>query len=70
MIHLRRLNGKEFVMNCELIKFIESTPDTLVSLTTGEKIMVKESVEEVIRATVRYRQWIAQAPLDAADRKA
>lgn len=60
MIRLSRLNGKEFVVNCELIKFIESTPDTVVTLTTGEKLMVREGVEEVIGATMNYRKRLYQ----------
>ncbi|NBU19916.1 flagellar protein [bacterium] len=62
MIKLTRLSGKEFVLNCELLKFIEATPDTLLTLTTGEKIMVKESVDAVIEATLHYRQKIYREP--------
>jgi flagellar protein FlbD len=56
MIRLSRLNGKEFYLNCELIKYLESTPDTLVTLTTGEKLMVKESIEEIIAATLLFKR--------------
>ena len=62
MIWLSRLNGKKFVVNCELIKSIEDTPDTVITLTTGEKLMVKETVDEVIRETVEYRQKIFREP--------
>ncbi len=55
MIRLTRLNGKEFVVNAELIKFVEETPDTLVTLTTGEKFMVREKFDEVIARTEEYR---------------
>jgi flagellar protein FlbD len=60
MITLHRLNGKEFVLNAEQIKFIESTPDTLITLMTNdEKFMVKESVEQVIQSVINYkRQWL------------
>jgi flagellar protein FlbD len=69
MIEVSRINGKPFVINCELIKFIEATPDTLITLTTNEKLMVKESVPEVIRRTVEYRKRLYQeAPLQAPDR--
>jgi len=60
MIRVTRLNSKHFVVNCELIKFIESTPDTLITLTTGEKVMVRESVEDVIDATMNYRKRLYQ----------
>lgn len=62
MIRLSRLNGKEFVLNCELIKYLEATPDTVITLTTGEKLMVHESVEEVIERTTKYRQAIYREP--------
>jgi flagellar protein FlbD len=54
MIPLTKLNNQAFVVNADLIKFIESTPDTLVTLTTGERILVKESSDEVIRRAVQY----------------
>ena len=54
MIPLTRLNTQPFVLNADLIKFIEATPDTMVTLTTGERILVKESIDEVIRRTVQY----------------
>lgn len=55
MIEVTRLNGKPLVLNADLIEFVESTPDTLVSLTTGRKIMVQESVDDVVRRAVEYR---------------
>ncbi|MDO4772687.1 MAG: flagellar FlbD family protein [Bacillota bacterium] len=55
MIKLTRLNGKEFYVNCDLIEFIESTPDTVLSLTTGKKIIVVESIDELIEKIVKYR---------------
>lgn len=60
MIQLHRLNGKAFVVNADNIKFIESTPDTLLTLTTNdEKLMVKETVEDVIQKVIDYkRQWL------------
>lgn len=58
MIRLKRLNGKEFVVNCELIEFVESTPDTVVTLTCGNKMVVCETVDEVIDKVVKYKQSI------------
>jgi flagellar protein FlbD len=46
-----------------MIKFIEETPDTMITLTTGEKLMVRETVDEVIAATKDYRQRLYQEPL-------
>ena len=54
MIRVTRLNGKEFVVNADLIKFVEATPDTLVTLTCGDKIVVREGVDEVVKKAVEY----------------
>jgi len=58
MIPLTRLNHQAFVVNADLIKFIEATPDTLLTLTSGERILVKESTEEVIRRVVQYGRML------------
>jgi flagellar protein FlbD len=64
MIILHRLNGKEFVLNAEHIKFVESTPDTLITLIgNDEKFMVKESVSEVIQRVIDYKhKWLYCPP--------
>lgn len=62
MIELSRLNGKQFILNCELIQTIESTPDTLITLRSGEKLMVREPAQEVVRLTVEYRKRLFQEP--------
>ena len=54
MIALTKLSNAAFVVNADLIKFVESTPDTLVTLTTGERLLVKEPSEEVVRRVVQY----------------
>lgn len=55
MIHLTRLNGNPLVVNSDLIKYAEASPDTVLTLTTGEKIVVLESCEEVVKRTIAYR---------------
>lgn len=55
MIDLRLINGTHIVLNSDLIEFIEATPDTVISLSTGKKMMVKEGVDEVIEKIVRFR---------------
>ena len=50
MIKLNRLDGKEVIVNGLLIELIEKIPDTMITLTTGKKIIVKQSVEEVVSA--------------------
>ncbi len=59
MISVTRLNGDEFKVNAELIETLESTPDTLITLTTGRKMMVLESTDEVIDRVLQYRSQIA-----------
>jgi flagellar protein FlbD len=60
VISLRRLNGSAFVLNADLIEQIESTPDTVITLTTGNNIIVKESLDEVIERIVAYRRRVTQ----------
>ena len=54
MIALTRLNSQPFVVNAELIKFVEATPDTMITLTTGERFIVKESTQDVVRRVIDY----------------
>ena len=58
MIKVTRLNGKEFVVNAELIQFMEETPDTVITLLNHEKVVVKEPADEVIRRVVEYQRGI------------
>ena len=55
MIKVQRLNGKEFVVNSDLILFVEETPDTVITLTTGQKVVVKESVDEIIEKVINFK---------------
>ncbi len=55
MIKVTKLNGRELVVNADLIEFVESIPDTLISLTTGRKIMVLEEMDYVVQMAVKYR---------------
>ena len=56
MIELTRLNNRLLVVNSDLIKFIENTPDTVLTLTTGEKVVVSESCAVVIEKVVEFRR--------------
>ena len=59
MIHLHRLNGAATVINAELIEYVEvHGAETLISMATGNKIMVRESVEEVVQKTVEYKKTV------------
>ena len=55
MIHLTRLNRSPLVVNSDLIKYAEASPDTMLTLINGEKIVVLESCEEVVSRTIAYR---------------
>ncbi len=66
MIKLTKLNGSELVVNADLIEFVETTPDTLISLTTGRKIMVLETMDEVVRKAVGYRSTSRCYPVPTA----
>jgi len=56
MISLTRLNGQPFVLNAELIRTIEQTPDTTITLVNGDHIVVQEPVEEVVERAVEYHR--------------
>lgn len=56
MIKLTRLDGEAFVLNADLIRYVERRPDTFITLTSGERIVVRESLDEVIDRAVRYQQ--------------
>ncbi|MGH9758529.1 MAG: flagellar FlbD family protein [Candidatus Acidiferrales bacterium] len=56
MIHLTRLNNQPFVVNADLIKFIENAPDTVITLLTGEKLVVRESLEEVLDRVAEFQR--------------
>ncbi len=65
MIKVTKLNGSELVVNADLIEFIESTPDTLISLTTGRKIMVLEDLDDVIEKAITFRAKTRAYPVPA-----
>ncbi len=69
MIRLTRLNHVPVVLNSDLIEHIEETPDTVISLTTGQIVRVRETADEVVERIVRFRRKIntpdgMRAPVD------
>ena len=58
MIELTKLNDQKIVLNSDLIEYIEVLPDSLIKLTTGMKIMVKENIPEIIAAIIEFRRSI------------
>ena len=65
MINVTRLNQKEFVVNAEMIEFVEGIPDTLLTLTSGKKIMVAESVDTVVTRVLKYKRECNQIPVSS-----
>lgn len=58
MIELTKMNGSLFTVNAEKIELVEEAPDTIVTLTTGRKLIVKESRQEVKNRVVLYKKEI------------
>ncbi|MCK5120091.1 MAG: flagellar FlbD family protein [Candidatus Latescibacteria bacterium] len=58
MIRITRLNKTELIVNADLIEFIEATPDTIITLTTGQKLIASEPVEEIIERVIAFRRRI------------
>ncbi len=59
MIKVTRINDSELVINADLIEFVESTPDTIISLTTGKKVVVRESADEIIDRVAKFKRLSA-----------
>ena len=55
MINVSRINGEQIAINDELIEFMEETPDTVITLTTGKKFVVKETTAEIMEKIVNFR---------------
>jgi flagellar protein FlbD len=62
MIRLTRISHVPVVLNSDLIEHIETTPDTVISMTTGQKVVVLESADEVIRRVVEFRRMLISLP--------
>lgn len=60
MIQLTRLNNSPLAVNSDLIKFVEQAPDTVITLITGEKIVVRECAKEVLERVVEFRRSVLQ----------
>ncbi len=58
MIVVTRLDNRVIVINAELIKMIEATPDTIITLVNGDTVIVRESVQEVVRRAVDYAREV------------
>ncbi len=62
MIKVTRLNGKSLYINCERIEFVESTPDTVITMVDEKKIIVTDSVEAVVDKIVAFKARVSALP--------
>ena len=67
MIELKRLNGSPLAVNCDLIKYAEAAPDTVLTLITGEKLIVLEPCSEVSQRILEYRAAVLRHAWPEAD---
>lgn len=70
MIRLTRINHVPLVLNADLIEHIEITPDTVIAMTSGQKFMVLESADEVVRRVIQFRRSILnreEPPVERAE---
>ncbi|MBL9094117.1 MAG: flagellar FlbD family protein [Planctomycetaceae bacterium] len=61
MIKVTNLAGEPFLLNAEMVRYVEARPDTFVTMSQGERIVVRESMDEVLRLCLEYqraKQWI------------
>lgn len=58
MIRVHRLNNQEFLVNCELIEFVEETPNTVISMVSGRKLVVSETSSEIQNLIIEYKRKI------------
>jgi len=56
MIRLTRLDGEDFILNADLIKYVEHRPDTFITLTSNERIVVAETPDEVLERAIEYQR--------------
>ena len=69
MILLTKINRAPIVVNSDLIEFIEETPDTVITLTNNDRVVVQEGLSEIIRKVVEYRRMIAGLVATESDRQ-
>jgi len=62
MIKLTRLDGQPFILNADLIRYVEQRPDTFVTLTSGDRIVVSEKMDRVVELAIDYQQRKAMLP--------
>lgn len=58
MVKVQKLNGTDLIINAELIETIESTPDTIVTLQTGKKLILKTKADDLVENIIEYKKMI------------
>ena len=69
MIQLTKINGAGIVVNPDLIEYIEETPDTVLTITNGDKVVVKDRMVDIIDKVVRYRRLISALVLAECEKR-
>ena len=64
MITVTKINDRDIVVNCDLIELIETTPDTTLTMTTGKKIIVLDTVDEILNKVVAYKGRINKVKIE------
>jgi flagellar protein FlbD len=67
MIRVTRLNGEPFLVNAELIKYVEARPDTFLTLTTNDRVVVRESMDQVLARILDYQRGLRLLPRDSQE---
>jgi flagellar protein FlbD len=67
MIQLTRLNNSPLMVNSDLVKFVEQSPDTVITLINGEKILVRERADEVLNRIVEFRRSVMHGIIPITD---
>ena len=67
VIRVTRFDGTELIISAELVELLEAVPDTVITLTTGRKLVVREDVAEVARRIKQYRRDVYRGWADGVD---
>ena len=60
MIRLTRINRQPIILNSDLVEHLESTPDTVITMTSGQKLVVLESTDEIVKRILEFRRALAE----------
>jgi len=70
MVRLTRINHQPIILNADLVEHLESTPDTVITLTSGQKLVVLETMDEIVKRVIEFKRAIlAQRPTTSDSRE-